>query len=417
MRSLLRGLAGAVLILGLAALGAGPGGLAAQDKKDVKGKDPKDAKTVVPAKPKDDPVMKDAGDRRGGISTSDGLSLNAYWYQGTAADKNPPDAVLMFPAPGSKVTDSWIALAKALSEKNFSVLLMDWRGCGMNAPDTAGSRVLADKELFWKEPFNDKALSSSRRTIEDKGLDWNRLKGASGNIYIYKNFLFNDLMAARFYLDRQNDNKKCNSARIWIVTEKDGGPVAMAFIASEFARNSIYNPKPNAGDTVNQFKSAGKDFVGLTCLSYSGGGVLGSTANTIFANSISQLAANGVAAKDAMDHLEHRLAMIMVYGKKERDDGSRSAFQKAGLGSGGTEEALKRNYKYLREIDNSKAAVAVTGIGLIDPMDSYKIKDMLVEAMVGVSKAQPTGKDPYDREANKMTIIPRFRAEQLSSRR
>ena len=46
MRKLFRGLAGALLILGLAALGTGPDGLSAQDKKkDPKGKDPK---TVAP---------------------------------------------------------------------------------------------------------------------------------------------------------------------------------------------------------------------------------------------------------------------------------------------------------------------------------------------------------------------------------
>jgi len=416
MRSLLRGLAGALLIVGLGAVGLGPAGLSAQDKKDAKAKDPKGS--VPPAKkPDDDPLKKDARDKTVGISTSDGLSLNAYWYQGTAADKNPPDAVLMFPAPGTKVTDAWIGLAKALSEKNFSVLLMDWRGCGMNASDGQGSRVLADKDLFWKEPFNKQALMSSQRTIEDKGLDWAKVRDRTAGNYSYKTFLFNDLLAARFYLDRQNDNKKCNSARIWIVTEKDGGPVALAFIASEFARNSIYNPKPNATDTGNQFKSAGKDFVGLTCLSYSTAGSMTGTANSIFSNSLNQLGSSGVTQRDAMDHLEHRLAMIMVHGKKESADGSKVAFQKVGLGSGGTEEALKRNYKYLREIDNSKAGATLSGIGLIDPMDSFGTQKDIVKVMTEVSKVLPIGKDPFDREANKMTVIPRFRAEQVGARR
>src|SRR5688572_16374889 len=128
MRTLLRGLAGALLILGVAALGTGPDGLSAQDKKKaVPGKDPKSPVAPPAVKPPaEDPLKKDAKEKTVGISTSDGLSLNAYWYQGTAADKNPPDAVLMFPAPGNKVNDQWIGLAKALSEKNFSVLLFDW---------------------------------------------------------------------------------------------------------------------------------------------------------------------------------------------------------------------------------------------------------------------------------------------------
>jgi len=130
MRSLLRGLAGAALVAGLATLGIGPGGLAAQDKKDPK-KDPKSPVAVpkkdeakAPAKPDD------TGDKTVGISTSDGLSLKGYFFQGNALDKAAPDAVMMFPAPGNKVTDAWIGLAKELSTKNFSVLLSTGGGTG-----------------------------------------------------------------------------------------------------------------------------------------------------------------------------------------------------------------------------------------------------------------------------------------------
>lgn len=409
MRSLLRGLSGAALVLGLATLLTGPDGLSAQDKKDPKGKDPK---TAVPAPPvKKDEAKKDDKDRTTvGISTSDGLSLNAYWYQGTAAEKNPPDAVLMFPAPGNKVNDAWMGLAKALSEKNFSVLLFDWRGCGMNAADTAGSRVLHEKELFWKEPYNQMLLKSSQKQIEDKGLDYKTHLGRSNGAYRYRDFLFNDLLAARFYLDRQNDNKKCNSARIWIVTEKDGGHMALAFIASEFPRNSIYDPKPElfAG---KQFKSAGKDFVGLTVLSYAGDNP---SASAVYRNAF-KLMPGAAAVKDARDHLETRVAMIMVHGKKEGPGASKSVFHQVGV-NGTTADDLKKSYKYLREMDNSKAGQALSGIGLIDPMDSFGAKKEIVDVMVGVSKALPGGKDPYDREANKMTIYPRFDAVTLGRR-
>jgi len=411
MRSLLRGLAGAALIAGLAALGMGPGGLAAQDKKDPK----KDAKTPVAVPKKDEAKAPakpdDTRDKTVGISTSDGLSLNAYWFQGNAIDKNPPDAVLMFPAPGNKVTDAWIGLAKALSEKNFSVLLFDWRGCGMNAADTAGQRILADKELFWREMYN-RQLLKPQRPYEDKGLEFSKIVAKAEGAYRYRDFLFNDLLAARFYLDRQNDNKKCNSGRIWIVTEKDGGPMGLAFIASEFSQNRIYDPMGNLGATGKQFRSGGKDFVGMTVLSY-GSGPSAGTANAVFNNAFRELG-GGAPARDARDHLEHRLAMIMVHGKKEGASASKSGFGQ--VGAGGDEEALKKNYKYLREIDNSKATKLVTGIDLIDPMDSYGVQKTVVDTMIGVSKALPGNKDPLDREANKMTVIPRFRALELGRR-
>jgi hypothetical protein len=112
--------------------------------------------------------------------------------------------------------------------------------------------------------------------------------------------------------------------------------------------------------------------------------------------------------------MEHRLAMVMVYGDKEKDNGSREAFRLAW--AGGDEEALRKNYKYLKKIDNAKAAKSVSGIDLIDPMDTYGVQKMITDTMVGVSKALPGGKDKTDREANKMTVIPRFNAEQLGRR-
>ena len=70
---------------------------------------------------------------------------------------------------------------------------------------------------------------------------------------------------------------------------------------------------------------------------------------------------------------------------------------------------MKDNFKYLREIDTKDKPIS--GIGMLDTMDSFKLKDVIVDTMVGVSKAQPFGRDATDRQANKMTIVPRFQVE------
>ena len=119
MLSLSRGLLSWLLVVGLAAMGAVPAKIDAEDKKAAK----------KPADNSDD--LKDHVD---GFSTSDGLSLSGYWFQGVTLQKQRPDAVIMIPAPGKKINDSWVTLARALSKKNFSVLLFDWRGCGLNGP-------------------------------------------------------------------------------------------------------------------------------------------------------------------------------------------------------------------------------------------------------------------------------------------
>jgi hypothetical protein len=390
MRSLHRRVAASVIVLCVAVLATDPADLKAQGKKDS-----------APAK-KDENAVE--------IATSDGLRLNALWYPGSGADKNPPDAVLMFPAPGNKVTDSWIALAKALSEKSFSVLLMDWRGCGMNAADTAGARIINDKDVFWKEQYNQKLLKSSQKSIETKGLDYKVLKGKAEGAWHYTDFMMNDLLAARFYLDKQNDDGKCNSGRIWLVTEKDGGQIALGFIAAELMRESIYTKNPNQFVPGRQFRSAGLDFVGVTCLSWGG---KNPTGEAFYTNGLSRLARP--AQREATDYFQHRLAMILMYGWKEGPNPSRGAL--AALGADASDpDALKKDNKLVIEINNSKAPGAAAGIGLIDSTDSFGAKTEVRKAMVEIGKAISTKRQPVDRDANKVQVIPRIAAETLGRR-
>jgi hypothetical protein len=399
MLALSRGLLAGLLILGLAVLGAAPGGLSAQDKKDTK--DPKKDPPVVNKDPK---KKDDTGDKKVGFATSDGLSLNGYWYQGVGVDKQRPDAVMMFPAPGSKVTDAWIDLARKLSEKNFSVLLFDWRGCGMNGLDV-GSRVFESPEVFWRELYNQQLLKSRKTTIDDKGLDYKNLSTASNNLYRYRDFMLNDLMGARFFLDKQNDNGKCNTNRVWIISEKEGAQLGLAFIAFEFNRNSIYNPKVTGIFEKIQTQPAGKNYAGLVALSYKGDNP---TANAVYKNGLGF----GNGSTEAKSHLETRLATVLLYSNKEKDGASKSLVNL--LGASGTEDHMKKNFKYLRPIDVKDKPI--NGIGMIDTTDSFEVMKTVQTAMVEISKVQNFGKDATDREANKMTVVPRFPAEIMGRR-
>jgi len=392
MLSLYRGLLGGLLVAGLAALGSTPAG--AQAKKDPAKKDPVAVKK--------DAKKDDARERSVSFATSDGLALNGYWYQGTGIEKQRPDAVMMFPAPGNKITDAWIDLARALSEKNFSVLLFDWRGCGLNGPE-AGSRIFESTERFWLENYNQRLLRGRKATIEDKGLDYKDIVGrAEGNIR-YRDWFLNDLTGARFFLDKQGDNGKCNTNRVWVISEKEGAHLGLAFIATEFWRESIYRPNQTLLDTNRQSKSAGKDYAGLMALSYSPSST---TASFMYRNALPE-GNRSLLIKDARNHLEQRLATVLLYSKKEGPSASKSLVNR--LGAGSTEDTMKKNFKYLREIDTKTSPV--TGIGMIDPMDSFGARSKIVEAMVEISKVQNFGKDATDREANKMTVVPRFNIE------
>lgn len=391
MISLFRALFAGALIIGLAAFGIGPGQLGAQDKKDAKDKGKDDVKEKII-----------------GFGTSDGLALKGFFFQGATIDKQKPDAVIMVPAPGSKINDAWLALAKALSEKNFSVLLFDWRGCGLNGPEGSGSAIIEDKQKFWDEQYNGRMLSGADKkpsaTIEAKGLDYKKLITASDNRGRYRDFMFaNDLLAARFFLDKQNDGGKCNTNRVWIISEKDGASFGMAFIAAEFQRNTIYKPSGNVFDLAGQFEPAGKDYVGIMALSYA----TSPDAARIMRNALPTTGANG-RVKTARENLSDRLAMVLV--NKKGEAGAAKALLSS-VGAPTTEDAMKAKFKYLKELEFKANA---SGIGMIDPMDSFKVKEYVVTAMVEISKKQPFGKEPTDREAAKILTAPRFAAEMFN---
>jgi len=222
--------------------------------------------------------------------------------------------------------------------------------------------------------------------------------------------LMADLSAARFFLDKQSDAGKCNTNRTWIISEKDGAQMALAFIAAEFQRNTKYDPKTNPWDTNLQYKSAGKDYAGIVALSYSANNT---SASLIFRNALPTTGANEYV-KDGRNWLTDRLAMVLLFNKKEGAGNSKSLT--ASVGVTGTEDDMKKRYKYLKEFD-SKVAATVTGISMIDAMDSLGVKKYIEDALVGISKSQPFGKDPTDREASKMLSTPRYSVEQFTLRK
>lgn len=76
---------------------------------------------------------------------------------------------------------------------------------------------------------------------------------------------------------------------------------------------------------------------------------------------------------------------------------------------------MKKKFKYLKEFE-IKIKKPITGIELIDPMDSFGAKAFVVKAMVEISKVQNYGKAGMDRQAGKMTDIPRFEIQKFNRR-
>jgi hypothetical protein len=273
------------------------------------------------------------------------------------------------------------------------VLLFDWRGCGLNGPNR-GLRLFDDDDEFWDESFNSKYAP---RSATRQGLDYKTFSTR------YRDFLLNDLAAARFFLDKQNDDQKCNTNRIWLVSEGQGAHLGLAFIASESFRYSIF--KKNNLAEIQEPRNAVKDYAGLVALSYAG---YNPTAGAVLRTSLVNKG-HSVAGQEGKTHLANRLAMVMIYGKKEGASASRAAL---GQFIRGSEMQLKQHFKYTKELDTSKAEKSVSGAELLTEVDTFGARDYLIRALVEISKdKQDFGKERTKRNVAEMTTVPRFPIE------
>ncbi|WP_020470097.1 alpha/beta hydrolase family protein [Zavarzinella formosa] len=334
--------------------------------------------------------------------TSDGLAIGAMWYP--AKDKQSADAVMMFPRPGGVVNKQMIELAEALQAKGFAVLLFDFRGCGMNGPAPKGKeplpdpfylkgrgeRILADGSQFFADQFN--KGSFQRATVEKVGLNYKTFGDRQ------KDAIYNDLQAARFFLDRKNDSRVCNTNRIWIVTEKEGYQTALGFIAIEAHRNTIF-PEQNVAAVIDPTKAA-KDYAGIVAFSPNENSVVaGIQINRGLKNLIDP------DTKSAVEHIDRRMAIVSVYGKTEGPGKSKAIVNRWVTGS---DDELKRKFKYFVEVDNSKMKGTPTGFDMMDAADSAGIKTKLVDQLTNIAKVgQDFGKDDTKRNASETKLIPR----------
>jgi hypothetical protein len=90
------------------------------------------------------------------------------------------------------------------------------------------------------------------RGIKERQVDWDK-NGVKGGTNVrnkseisvgefksgYWPVLFNDLVAARFYLDQQNDAQLCNSSTIFVIGAQEGAGLGMGWMAHEYDRTTV----------------------------------------------------------------------------------------------------------------------------------------------------------------------------------
>lgn len=168
-----------------------------------------------------------AGPSDESFETVDGVKLNGRFYKATV-NKNGSCVLLM---PGFKkdpTKGDWDGLARRLSGEGYNVLLIHYRGHGrstdMNGKEFFGNPILG--------PINTKYVPGANRNPPRNTLQANEFRTGYGSM------LVNDIMAARSFLERKNDNGEVNVSTMYLIGAGDACPLGLFYIAAEWHREA-----------------------------------------------------------------------------------------------------------------------------------------------------------------------------------
>ena len=195
-----------------------PGGIRAQDKSQDKKSDKSDTSDNVK------------------FDSADGVELRGTFYP---APKAKAPAILMLHRYGGN-REGWEKLAEELQKKGFAVLTFDFRGHGES------TKVTAD---FWKIPANANHIRGGNKA-DKKVIRQSEFRTD------YLPMLVNDIVAAKRYLDKQNDAGLCNSSNLILIGAEEGAALGCLWIDEEWDR------RPQIQGTFNRliYDPQGKPF-------------------------------------------------------------------------------------------------------------------------------------------------------------
>jgi pimeloyl-ACP methyl ester carboxylesterase len=194
-----------------------PGGIRAQDKtQDKKSSDTSDSVK---------------------FDSVDGVELRGTFYP---APKAKAPAILMLHRYGGN-REGWEKLAEELQKKGFAVLTFDFRG--------HGESTKVAPETFWKFPANANHIRGGNKQ-DKKAIRQSEFRAE------YLPMLVNDIVAAKHYLDKQNDAGLCNSSNLILIGAEEGAALGCLWIDVEWDR------RPQIQGTFNRliYDPQGKPF-------------------------------------------------------------------------------------------------------------------------------------------------------------
>jgi dienelactone hydrolase len=179
-------------------------------------------------------AKKPANTKNVSFKTFDGVELSGVFYPESGKRK---DAVVILlhdfdlKKGGDSQKDNWADLAADLQRNGYAVLSFDFRGFGES------TRV--NKDTFWKASIN--GLQNIRRTAKASEEISHKQFTPS-----YIPYLVNDIAAAKAYLDRQSDQKQCNTSSVILIGAGEGATLGAMWMANECRRRKDKNPPGTA---------------------------------------------------------------------------------------------------------------------------------------------------------------------------
>jgi pimeloyl-ACP methyl ester carboxylesterase len=183
------------------------------------------------------------------FETADKVELKGVFYPG---GKTKPTVILVHNFKQDRQKGGWDRLIDALQKNDIAVLSFDLRGHG-------DSTTIADTEAFWKDSMNRQYIRGARQNKDT--ISYKEFNPA------YFPMFANDLVAAKNYLDKQNDAGACNSSDVFVIAAEDSAAIAAVWMAYAWEQYPLI---PNAfGRLVPDFtaKPMGQDIAGAVMLS------------------------------------------------------------------------------------------------------------------------------------------------------
>ncbi len=188
------------------------------------------------------------------FKTYDGATLIGTFYPNPSGKKDATVILLHDPdlkRGGSSQQEGWADLAAALQADGYAVLMFDYRGFGE-------SKTVTPDTFFDKHPHNRTLIrGGARKPTQISYKDFTPR---------YIPYLVNDIAAAKAYLDRQNDQKQCNTSSVILIGAGESAALGTLWMANEARRcknknttpvNPLFPPAPVLAEPESKDLAAG----------------------------------------------------------------------------------------------------------------------------------------------------------------